>query len=73
MPMRLVTPQTWKKVYGLKGGKENKDMSRQKASQLFPTYANLWARKKDDGRAEAVLLAHYGSTREMTTVQGEFA
>jgi hypothetical protein len=48
-------------VYGIPGGRENKDASRQKASMLFPKFAHLWARKKDDGRAEAVLLAHYGS------------
>ena len=61
LPMVLVVPQVWKKVYGIPGGRENKDASRQKASMLFPKYAGLWARKKDDGRAEAVLLAHYGS------------
>ena len=61
LPMTLITPGTWKAIYGLRGGKENKDMSRQKASQLFPSFAHLWARKKDDGRAEAVLLAHYAS------------
>jgi crossover junction endodeoxyribonuclease RuvC len=61
IPMTLVVPQVWKKVYGIPGGRENKDMARQKASMLFPKYAHLWARKKDDGRAEAVLLAHYGS------------
>ena len=61
LPMVLVVPQVWKKVYGIPGGRENKDVSRQKASMLFPKYASLWARKKDDGRAEAVLLAHYGA------------
>lgn len=61
LPLTLVHPATWKAIYGLRGGRENKDMSRQKASQLFPGHAELWARKKDDGRAEAVLLAHYGS------------
>jgi crossover junction endodeoxyribonuclease RuvC len=60
IPMTLVVPQVWKKVYGIQGGRENKDQARQKASQLFPGSAHLWARKKDDGRAEAVLLAHYG-------------
>lgn len=57
----LVHPATWKAIYGLRGGRENKDMSRAKASHLFPKHCGLWARKKDDGRAEAVLLAHYGS------------
>lgn len=61
MPMTLVVPQVWKKVYGLKGGKEFKDLSRAAASRVFPKHAGLWARKKDDGRAEAALLAHYGS------------
>lgn len=61
LPMTIISPATWKAVLGLRGGKENKDMSRQLASRLFPTHSHLWARKKDDGRAEAVLLAYYGS------------
>lgn len=61
LPLRLVTPQKWKKHYGLRGGKENKDQSRLLASRLFPAHAAKWARKKDDGRAEAVLLANYGA------------
>jgi crossover junction endodeoxyribonuclease RuvC len=61
IPMTLIPPATWKAVYGLRGGRENKDMSRLKASQIFPGASALWARKKDDGRAEAALLAHYGS------------
>lgn len=60
IPMRLVTPQVWKKHYGLKGGRENKDLARQLACRLFPQFADLFARKKDDGRAEAALLANYG-------------
>ena len=61
IPITLVSPGTWKAIYGLRGGRENKDMSRAKASQMFPGAAHLWARKKDEGRAEAALLAHYGS------------
>jgi crossover junction endodeoxyribonuclease RuvC len=61
LPMVLITPGTWKTIYKLRGGVENKDMSRQRASELFPKFAHLWARKKDEGRAEAVLLAHYAS------------
>ena len=61
IPMTLVVPQVWKKVYAIPGGRENKDVSRAKASMIFPKYAGLWARKKDDGRTEAALLAHYGS------------
>jgi crossover junction endodeoxyribonuclease RuvC len=61
IPVTLISPATWKAVYGLRGGRENKDMSRQKASQMFPGAAHLWTLKKHDGRAEAALLAHYGS------------
>jgi crossover junction endodeoxyribonuclease RuvC len=61
LPLTLIQPATWKAIYGLRGGRENKDMSRQKASQMFPSFAHLWARKRDEGRAEAVLLAHYAS------------
>ena len=70
LTMVLIPPATWKAVYGLRGGRENKDMSRQKANQMFPGYAHKWERKKDDGRAEAVLLAHYASRlqdKEATT------
>lgn len=52
----LVAPATWKIAMGLKG-KEKAD-SRRKAQELYPT-ASL-ARVKDHGRAEALLIAHYG-------------
>ena len=52
----LVAPATWKLAMGLRG-KEKAD-SRQKAQELYPT-APL-ARVKDHGRAEALLIAHFG-------------
>jgi len=55
IPVVLVTPQSWKKNAGL-GGKE-KDYARAKAQQLFPM-AEL-GRKKDIGRADALLIARY--------------
>lgn len=58
IPMHLVSPASWKRAMRLS---KDKDASRQRASQLFPTCADQWARKKDDGRAEAALLAWYGS------------
>lgn len=50
-----VRPTVWKRALGL--GKD-KEASRLKAMQLFPS-ADL-RRKKDQGRAEALLLAVYG-------------
>lgn len=60
IPLTIVTPQIWQKVAGVRGGK---DGSRQRASELFPNYAGLFARKKDDGRADAALMAWYAATR----------
>lgn len=51
-----VTPQKWKKAM-LEGVGTEKEASRLRAQQLFP-HLDL-ARKKDHGRAEAVLIAEY--------------
>lgn len=56
IPVVLVTPQAWKKRAGLIG--KPKDMARTRAQQLYPR-ADL-ARKKDIGRADAILIAIYG-------------
>jgi len=54
IPLHHTKPAVWKSVLGL--GRD-KDHSRQMASRLFPTEAKRFEKKKDDGRAEAVLLA----------------
>lgn len=56
--MQPVDPRTWKAAMKLT---KDKDRSRQLASQMFPRQADLFARVKDDGRAEAILLAVYGA------------
>lgn len=55
IPMTLVSPQKWKKHHSLIG--KEKDCARTLAQQLYPT-ASL-ARKKDIGRADAILIARY--------------
>jgi len=57
-PVQFVTPVSWKKHYVLPGGREQKELARARAIQLYPA-ADL-ARKKDHGRAEAILIARYG-------------
>lgn len=57
-----VTPQTWKFGVGLKADpaadtKARKNASRARALELFPNHTHLFARAKDDGRAEAALMA----------------
>jgi len=56
-PVTLVTPQAWQKRAGRKDGK---DGSRARAAELFPLHAKQFAMVKDDGRAEAVLIAKFG-------------
>jgi crossover junction endodeoxyribonuclease RuvC len=58
IPYTLVEPALWKRVLGVPA---DKDGARRRASQLMPKHAHLWARAKDDGRAEAALIAYYGS------------
>lgn len=58
IPVTLVTPQAWQKAVNQRAGK---DGSRERAMQLFPAQANLFQRKKDDGRSDAALIAYYGA------------
>jgi len=61
-----ITPRVWKSKYGLKrekGEKKNdfKDRSRLKAIELFPELSDQLKLKKDVDKAEALLIAMYGS------------
>jgi crossover junction endodeoxyribonuclease RuvC len=58
--LTVVEPATWKKAYRLRGG--DKEGGRQRALQLFPGAHALFARRKDHGRAEAVLIALFGAS-----------
>ncbi|KAI5673517.1 hypothetical protein M9H77_13881 [Catharanthus roseus] len=50
----------WKNEFKLSGSKFSKDDSRELASAIFPSMTSLLKRKKDHGRAEALLIAAYG-------------
>ena len=65
----FVAPHVWKKAMGLTGAA--KDDSRLKAINMWPDMAQALARKCDEGRAEAMLLAEYGRRRLLE--QGVFA
>tara|TARA_Y100001963_G_scaffold156936_1_gene251782 strand:- start:1232 stop:1684 length:453 start_codon:yes stop_codon:yes gene_type:complete len=56
--LRYVPPSKWKAYFGIGS---DKDVSRGLAQTRFPKCADKFARKKDDGRAEASLIALYGS------------
>lgn len=52
----FITPQSWKKIVGIAGS--DAEVSRRRAGQLMPELVNCWPRKKDDGLAEAALMAY---------------
>ncbi|XP_028805322.1 Holliday junction resolvase MOC1, chloroplastic [Neltuma alba] len=55
-----VPSNTWKAKFELNGSRAAKDDSRRVASTFFPSLSSLLGRKKDHGRAEALLIAAYG-------------
>jgi crossover junction endodeoxyribonuclease RuvC len=60
IPIHYVTPSNWKKHFGLSS---DKGVSRGLATQRFPSRSGDFARVKDDGRAEAALIALYGKEK----------
>lgn len=58
LPVQQVHPATWKRNVMADCSKE-KDASRQKAMQLYPEAASGLTRKKDHGRADALLIAEW--------------
>ena len=57
IPYTIVTPSTWKRSMNLP---KDKDAARRLAVQWFPRQADKLKRKKDEHRAEALLIALYG-------------
>lgn len=58
VPYSTVVPQSWKAVLSMTGSE--KDYARTKAGMLYPAAVPYLQRKKDIGRADAILLAHWG-------------
>jgi crossover junction endodeoxyribonuclease RuvC len=56
-PVDVIAPAAWKRAMRCPAGK---DGARARATELMPACAGLWTRKRDDGRAEAALIALYG-------------
>jgi crossover junction endodeoxyribonuclease RuvC len=57
VPCTFVVPSVWTKAMRVEGGK---DGSRKRAMELFPEKAGLFRRVKDNGRADAALIAAWG-------------
>jgi crossover junction endodeoxyribonuclease RuvC len=60
IPVIYVAPQVWKKAVN---AREGKDGNRERAAALYPAYAQMFARKKDDGRADAACMAYWGAMK----------
>lgn len=63
--LNFVAPASWKGAFGIKRledetKRDKKNEARQMATNLYPDHADKFARVKDDGVAEATLIALYG-------------
>jgi crossover junction endodeoxyribonuclease RuvC len=66
LPLTLVTPNVWKKHFGIMASKTG---AVRRASELFPANASEFHGPRGgmkDGPAEAALIAHYGFHKEHT-------
>jgi hypothetical protein len=70
LPIQFLTPPCWKRLVEIPPGKDGaKDAARSEAIRRWPDKASLFARVKDDGRAEAALIAVAGLLRARGAVQ----
>ena len=60
-PLTMVRPNRWKQEAAVP---TDKNAARQMASRLWPDQSHLFARVRDDGRAEAALLAKWFFVRD---------
>lgn len=63
IPHSRAIPAVWKRHYGLIG--TDKDAARELAIRRFPDIADKLARKKDNGRSDALLLALYHDSTQV--------
>jgi crossover junction endodeoxyribonuclease RuvC len=65
IPVTMLTPPQWKRIVGIPPGRDGaKDAARSEAIRRWPAHAGLFARVRDDGRAEAALIALAGLVRD---------
>lgn len=65
IPCTMLAPPSWKRCIGLPPSSaaeraDAKDRSRAEALRRWPAHAALFARKRDDGRSDAALIALAG-------------
>jgi len=60
LPVSIVRPAAWKRAMGVPA---DKAAAVAIATRKFPASSHLWCRKRDDGIAEAALIAAYGMSQ----------
>ncbi len=55
LPMYFIRPAKWKKYFGLINSE--KDASRTKVIEMFPSFSSHLSKKKDSNKADAILIA----------------
>lgn len=60
----FITVPTWKRTIGIGAGRGQKSTARAEAIRRWPQHAGVFARVKDDGRAESALIGLAGIMRE---------
>ena len=61
LPVEMAVPAVWKRLAGVPA---DKGAVRQMATQYWPFQAELFKRAKDDGRADAALMARWAAMRQ---------
>jgi crossover junction endodeoxyribonuclease RuvC len=79
IPVYHVAPRVWMREFRVigksalhDGGAGRRPNSRYVAGAAFPEYAGMFQRVKDDGRADAALIALYGAKHANGTVVGKY-
>ena len=57
LPMYFIRPAKWKKYFSLINSQ--KDASRTKAIEMFPSFSSQLSKKKDSNKADAILIASF--------------
>ena len=65
LPIHDVNSKSWKRALKVNADKEH---ARYRAGVLLPRHGGLWPLKKHHGRAEAALIALYGSQQAVSTI-----
>jgi crossover junction endodeoxyribonuclease RuvC len=67
IPTSFIAAPSWKRAVGIAPGKAGaKDAARAEAIRRWPDKSSLFARVRDDGRAEAALIAVAGLMKQRT-------